>query len=165
LSHQVGVFEGERTCRRTMHRLAKYVHLWKTFNWQSCSQLGQNRSYCNQVEKNKNVEEPSVLKQALENLDFQTLFAVARLTENHGIGEKFYLDRWRRKGDFDSYWTVTRIQRDNKGDPSKFFGYYHYKGTNLKGEREIELANCKGWRCDTLEKERTKLFGKTPTVP
>lgn len=88
------------------------------------------RHYCNQQQKNEQVssDEPSVLKHALEDLDFKTLFEVARVSENRGIGEKFYLERWRRKGDFDSYWIVTRFQRDHKGDPFKVFGYYHYKG-------------------------------------
>ncbi|EME29957.1 uncharacterized protein Gasu_27410 [Galdieria sulphuraria] len=139
-------------------------HLFsKSFNVQTLRRLRGIRSYC-QVKETSD-EEPSVLKLALEESDFQTFFQVARKAENHGIGERFYLDRWRRKGDFDSYWTITRIQRDHDGNPSKVFGYYHYKGLDLKGEREVEFANCRGWKCERLEKERIKKQGRNKTIP
>lgn len=38
-------------------------------------------------------------------------------------------------------------------------------GIDLKGEREVEFANCKGWRCEKLEKERMNKLGKIRTVP
>ncbi|GJQ08621.1 hypothetical protein GpartN1_g412.t1 [Galdieria partita] len=135
----------------------------KTVNFQTLRLLREIRSYCSVSETHQ--EEPSVLKQALEEPDFQTLFQVARRTENLGIGEKFYLDKWRRKGDFDSYWTITRFRRDHNGNPSKVFGYYHYKGLDLEGEREVEFANLKGWKCEKLEKERIKKLGRNKTVP
>eukprot|EP00871_Galdieria_phlegrea_P004114 jgi/Galph1/4703/GphlegSOOS_G3403.1 len=104
-----------------------------------------NSTVPSETPKSENVE-PSVLKHATEQVKFPNLFEAARIVKDHGIGKKFFLERWRRKGDFDSYWLLTRLERDNSGNPIKAFGYYRYKGMNIKEELEIEQARTRGWQ-------------------
>lgn len=76
-----------------------------------------------------------------------------------GVGMKFTRILWLRNGYDESYWTITKILKKNKGR-LRYYGRLTWKGVEDPRERPVRTGQKRGWRY-ILEGDQRTLNGKT----
>ena len=66
----------------------------------------------------------------------RAVYELAKQLPEYGVGSRFALRKWEKKGAPDSYWTVTRMVPKPTGRSGKVWGTFTWKG-ELKNKGEV----------------------------
>lgn len=95
----------------------------------------------------------------------ETVFELAKQLPDYGVGSKFALKKWERKGAPNSYWTVTRMVPRPTGRSGKVFGTFTWKGELKYGGAAQKVAGCTKAGIWKVLKDDTPISGPVIKMP